>query len=55
MVEQGDQPIKLEIFVFDGETFEQKSRKMFERTWSRCLSVFLCQFFVIVLLLVYVE
>ena len=32
MVEQGDQPIKLEIFVFDGETFEQKSRKMFERT-----------------------
>ena len=48
MVDRCDKPVKLGNFAFDGENLEQKSWKLFGRTAKISLSVFLCQFFVIV-------
>ena len=52
MVDQCDKPVNLGNFVFDEENHERKSWKLFGRTCNRSLLVFLCQFFVIVLMLV---
>ena len=52
MVDQCDKPVNLENFVFDEENHERKSWKLFGRTCNRSLLVFLCQLFVIVLMLV---
>ena len=52
MVDQCDKPVNLGKFVFDEENHERKSWKLFGRTCNRSLLVFLCQFFVIVLMLV---
>ena len=38
-------------FFFDGESHERKSWKFFGRTCNRSLLVFMCQFFIIVLIL----
>ena len=53
MVDQSDKSVCLRNFVFDEGNQEQKSWKLFGRTCNRSLLVFLCQFFVIVLKLVY--
>ena len=47
-----DKPVNLGNFVFDEENHERKTWKLFGRTCNRSLLVFLCQFFVIVLMLV---
>ena len=52
MVDQFDKPVNLGNFVFDEENYERKSWKLFGRRCNRSLLVFLCQFFVIVLMLV---
>ena len=52
MVDQCDEPLNLENLVFDEENYEQKSSKLFGRTCNRSILVFLCQFFVKVLMLV---
>ena len=52
MVDQYDKPVNLGNFVFDEENLERKSWKLYGRTCNRSLLVFLCQFFVIVLMLV---
>ena len=52
MVDQCDKPVNLGNFVFDEENHERKSWKLFGRTCNRSLLVLLCQFFVIVLMLV---
>ena len=52
MVDQCDKPVNLGNFVFDEENHEPKSWKLFGRTCNRSLLVSLCQFFVIVLMLV---
>ena len=49
MHDECDQQLNLGNFVFDDENHERKSRKFFGRTCNRSLSVFRCQFFVIVL------
>ena len=51
MADQCDKPVNLVNFVFDEENHEGKSWKLFGRTCNRSLVVFLCQFFVIVLIL----
>ena len=53
-VEMGDESEKqlnLGRYVFDEENHERKSWKFFGRTCNRSLLVFICQFFVIVLIL----
>ena len=53
MIDQCEKPINLGNFVFDDETHKRKSWKLLGRTCNRFLLVFfLCQFFVIVLMLV---
>ena len=52
MVDQCDKPVNLGNFVFDEENQERNSWKLFGRTCNRYLLVLLCQFFVIVLMLV---
>ena len=52
MVDQCDKHVNLGNFVFDEENHERKAWKLFGRTCNRSLLVFLCQFFVIVLMLV---
>ena len=52
MVDRCDKPVSLGNSVFDEENHERKSWKLFGRTCNRFLLVFLCQFFVIVLMLV---
>ena len=52
MVDQCGKPVSLGNSVFDEENHEQKSWKLFGRTCNRFLLIFLCQFFVIVLMLV---
>ena len=52
MVDQGENSINLGNFVFDEEKHERKSWKLFGRTCNRSLLVFLCQFFVLVSMLV---
>ena len=52
MVDQSDKPVNSGNFVFDEENHEQISWNLFGRPFNRSLSVFLCQFFVIVLMLV---
>ena len=51
MVDQCDKPVNLGFF-FDEENHERKPWKLFGHTCIRSLLVFLCQFFVIVLMLV---
>ena len=51
MGDKCDKQLSLGIFVFDEEKHERKSWKFFGRTCNRSLLVFLCQFFVIVLIL----
>ena len=51
MVDQCDKPVKLGNFVFDEKNQEQKPWKLFGRTCNSSFLVFLCQFFVTVLLL----
>ena len=46
-----DKQLNLVSFVFDDENHEPKSWKFFGRTCHRSLLVFMCQFFLIVLLL----
>ena len=52
MVDQSEKPVKLGSFVFDEENYEQKSWKLFGRTCKKSVLVFLCQFFVVALVLV---
>ena len=52
MVDQCDKPVNFGNFVSDEENHEQKSWNLFGRTCNRSLLVFLCPFFVIVLMLV---
>ena len=51
MGDECDKQLNLGIFVFDEENHERKSWKFFGRTCNRSLLVFMCQFFVIVLIL----
>ena len=48
-----EKKLNLGGFVFDEENHERKSRKFFGRTCNRSLLVFMCQLFVIVLILAY--
>ena len=52
MVDQCEKPVNLANLVFDEENHERKSWKLLGRTCYRSILVFLCQFFVIVLMLV---
>ena len=45
-------PVNLGYFVFDEENHERNSWKLFGRTCNRSLLIFLCQLFVIALMLV---
>ena len=51
MGDECDKQLNLGNFVFDEENHERKSWKFFGRTCKRSLLVFMCQFFVIVLIL----
>ena len=51
MGDECDKQLNLGNFVFDEENHERKSWKFFGRTCNRSLLVFMCQFFVIVLIL----
>ena len=51
MGDECDKQLNLGNFVFDEENHERKSWKCFGRTCNRSLLVFMCQFFVIVLIL----
>ena len=51
MGDECDKQLNLGNFVFDEENHERKSWKFFGRTCNRFLLVFMCQFFVIVLIL----
>ena len=51
MGDECDKQLNLGNFVFDEENHERKSWKFFGRTYNRSLLVFMCQFFVIVLIL----
>ena len=51
MGDECDKQLNLGNFVFDEENHERKSWKFFGRTYNRSLLVFLCQCFVIVLIL----
>ena len=51
MGDECDKQLNLGNFVFDEENHERKSWKFFRRTCNRSLLVFMCQFFVIVLML----
>ena len=51
MVDQCDKPVSFGNFVLDEENQERKPSKLFECTCNRSPLVFLCQFFVIVLML----
>ena len=51
MGDECDKQLNSGNFVFDDENLEQKSWKFFGRTYNRTLLVFMCQFFVIVLIL----
>ena len=51
MGDECDMQLNLGNFVFDEENHEQKSWMFFGRTCNRSLLVFMCQFFVIVLIL----
>ena len=51
MGDEFDKQLNLGSFVFDEENHERKSWKFFGRTCNRSLLVFMCQFFVIVLIL----
>ena len=53
MGDECDKQLNLGNFVFDEETHERKSWKFFGRTCNRSLLVFMCQFFVIVLILAF--
>ena len=51
MRDECDKQLNLGNFVFDEEIRERKSWKFFGRMCNRSLLVFMCQFFVIVLIL----
>ena len=51
MGDECDKQLNLGNFVFDEENHERKSWKFFGRTCNRSLLVFMCQFFVINLIL----
>ena len=51
MGDECDKQLNLGNFVFDEENHERKSWKFFGRTGNRSLLVFMCQFFVIYLIL----
>ena len=51
MGDECDRQLNLGNFVFDEENHERKKWKFFGRTCNRSLLVFMCQFFVIVLIL----
>ena len=51
MGDECDKQLNLGNFVFDEENHERKSWKFFGRTCNRSLLVFMCQFFVMVLIL----
>ena len=51
MGDECDKQLNLGNFVFDEENHERKTWKFFGRTCNRSLLVFMCQFFVIVLIL----
>ena len=51
MGDECDKQLNLGNFVFDVENHERKSWKFFGRTCNRSFLVFMCQFFVIVLIL----
>ena len=51
MGDECDKQLNLGNFVFDEENHERKSGKFFGRTCNRSLLVFMCQLFVIVLIL----
>ena len=51
MGDECDKQLNLGNFVFDEENHERKSWKFFGRTCNISLVVFMCQFFVIVLML----
>ena len=51
MVDQYDKPVNLRSLFMMKKNHERKSWKLFGRTCNRSLLVFLCQFFVIVLML----
>ena len=51
MGDECDKQLNLGNFVFDEENHERKSWKFFGHTCNRSLLVFMCQFFVIVLIL----
>ena len=51
MGDESDKQLNLGNFVFDEENHERKSWKFFGRTCNRSLLVFMCQFFVVVLIL----
>ena len=51
MGDECDKQLNLGNFIFDEENHERKSWKFFGRTCNRSLLVFMCQFFVRVLIL----
>ena len=51
MGDECDKQLNFGIFVFDQENHERKPWTFFERTCNRSLLVFMCHFFVIVLIL----
>ena len=51
MGDECDKQLNLGNFLFDEENHERKSWKFFGRTCNRSLLVFMCQFFVIVVIL----
>ena len=51
MGDECDKQLNLRNFVFDEENHERKYWKFFELTCNRSLLMFMCQFFVIVLIL----
>ena len=53
MGDECDKQLNLVNFVFDEENHERKSWKFFGRTCNTSLLVFMCQVFVIVLILAY--
>ena len=53
IVDQCDKPVHLENIVSDEENHKQKSWKLIRHTCNRSHLVFLCEFFVIVFMLVW--
>ena len=51
MGDECDKQLNLGNFVFDEKNHDRKSWKFFERTCNRSLLVFMCQFFVLILIL----